>query len=177
VPPAADEYGQHHSRYISLVPSGNILVTLAAQIEETFTVLRGVSEADAVRKQPPYLWSLKDVVGHMTDTERIFAYRALRFARQDPTPLPAFDQDDYVRTAQFDARPLADLLAEFAAVRQASLALFRGLDPDAWHRRGTASGSSISVRAIAHILAGHERHHAAILRSRVESLAAEGTHG
>ena len=166
--PAADEYGHHHARYITLVPPGDILVTLAGQIEETLAILRGVPEAEAVRRHPPYQWSLKEVIGHVTDTERIFAYRALRFARKDPTPLPAFEQNDYVASAHFDTRPLAALLAEFVAVRQATLALFRGLDADAWLRRGIASGTSVSVRAIAHIIAGHERHHAAVLRARVE---------
>ncbi|MFO0954795.1 MAG: DinB family protein [Isosphaeraceae bacterium] len=169
--PAGDEYGTYHTRYVSLVPSGHVLVTLAAQLEETLAILRGVSEADAERKQPPYQWSIKEVVGHMTDTERVFAYRAMRFAREDPTPLPSFDQDDYVRAARFDRRPLAELLTEFATTRHASLSLLRGLDPEALLRRGTASGILVSVRAIAHILAGHERHHARILRERVAALA------
>jgi hypothetical protein len=168
--PAVDEYGHHHARYVALVPPGDILMTLASQIEETLAILRGVPDAEAVKRHPPYHWSFKEVVGHMSDTERIFAYRALRFARNDPTPLPAFEQNDYVASARFDARPLADLLAEFVLVRQATLALFRGLEPDAWLRHGTASGTNVSVRAIAYIIAGHERHHSAVLRSRVEAL-------
>jgi hypothetical protein len=89
--PAPEEYGTHHVRYVGLVPAGNVLVTLAAQVGETLGLLRGLSEGDAERRQPPYHWSLKEVVGHVSDTERVFAYRALRFARHDPTPLPAFD--------------------------------------------------------------------------------------
>jgi hypothetical protein len=171
-PPASDEYGHHHARYVSLVPAGDILVTLAGQVEETLAILRGIPDAEAMQHHPPYHWSFKEVIGHVTDTERIFAYRALRFARHDPTPLPAFDQDDYVVHARFNTRALADVLADLVGVRQATLALFRSLDPEAWLRRGTASGTSVTVRAIAHIIAGHERHHAAVLRTRVEGLQA-----
>ena len=168
--PSPDEYGQNHERYIGLVTSGNILVTLAAQVDETLETLRGVSEADALRRQPPYHWSLMEVVGHVTDAERVFAYRAMRIARNDPTPLPSFDENDYVAQAKFDARPLSDLVDEFSLVRRSTLALLQGLDAVAWVRRGTVSGTSVSVRAIAYVIAGHERHHAVVLAERVKAL-------
>lgn len=168
--PAADEYGAYHGRYVDLVPAGNILTALGEQINETLGVLGKLTEADSLRKQPPYHWSFKEVIGHMADTERVFAYRALRVARNDPTPLPSFDQDDYVTQARFDSRPLAELVDDLGLIRQSTLALLRGLDPMAWVRRGTASGSVVSVRAIAHIIAGHEKHHLIVLRERVGSL-------
>ncbi|MGE3820687.1 MAG: DinB family protein, partial [Isosphaeraceae bacterium] len=98
-PPGTDEYGPYHGRYVELVPEGDVLVILAAQVEQLLALFRGVSDEDASRPQSPYLWSLKEAVGHVIDTERVFAYRALRFARKDPTPLPSFDQDDYVANA------------------------------------------------------------------------------
>jgi hypothetical protein len=102
----------------------------------------------------------------MIDTERIFAYRALRFARNDHTPVPGYEQDDYIREASFDACALVDLAAEFSSVRQSSLFLFKHLSEEAWTRRGTASENEVSVRALAYIIAGHELHHRDILRSK-----------
>lgn len=169
-PPGTDEYATYHGRYVSLVPEGEILVTLAAQAEELLAIFRGVTDQEASRSQAPYLWSLKDAVGHVIDTERVFAYRALRFARNDPTPLPSFDQDDYVANASFQSRGFEGLLAEFLTVREATLALFRGFQDDAWNGKGNASGAVISVRAIAYIVAGHLSHHAEIFRSRVAAL-------
>ena len=111
-------------------------------------------------------WSIKEVVGHMCDTERIMAYRALRIARGDQTPLPGFEQDDYVRAAGFDSISMSDLTEEFRLIREATLPLLRGFDEQALERRGTANKVSISVLALAYIIAGHERHHVSILRSR-----------
>lgn len=166
-PPAADEYAEYHVNYVSLVPAGPILETLKTQGESTLRLFDGLSDADAEGKQTPYAWSIKQVIGHMSDTERVFAYRALRIARGDATPLPGFEQDDYAREAHSDAIPLADLLAEYRAIREATLWLFRGLDTSAWMRVGTVNGHRLGVRALAHIIAGHERHHAVILRRRV----------
>ena len=109
---------------------------------------------------------MKDVVGHVADTERIFAYRALRISRGDQTPLSGFEQDDYVREANFGARKLADIVEEYAHVRQASLDLFRSLDENAWLRRGVASNNAVTVLALAYLIAGHELHHRKILEER-----------
>jgi hypothetical protein len=106
------------------------------------------------------------MVGHVIDTERIFAYRALRIARNDPTPMEGFEQDDYVRYGGFAASSLVDLMEEFACVRRASVWLFRKLSPEAWMRRGIASQNEISVRAIAYVIAGHELHHRQVLREK-----------
>jgi hypothetical protein len=170
-PLAADEFSPYYEKYVSLVPDGDIVTTLEDQISETLDILRGVSEGEAETLQPPYTWTFKEVVGHLADTERVMAYRAMRIARDDRTPLPGFDQNDYVRAAHFTTSPLSDLAAEFLAVREATVWLLRNLDGPAWLRRGTANGAEVSVRALAHIIAGHERHHAAILRERTRQLS------
>ena len=129
-------------------------------------MLGTLSEARALHRYAPGKWSVKEVLGHLCDTERIYAYRALRFARNDATPLPGFEEDDYVPAGRFDARPLRDLLDEWQAVRSATLALYRGLDGDALLRRGVANGNLISVRAMAWLAAGHALHHLGVLRER-----------
>ena len=164
--PAATEYAPYYERYISRVPDGDLIELLERQLEDTLALLRAVPEERADARYAPGKWSIKEVVGHLSDTERVFAYRALRFARNDPTPLPGFDQDEYVRHGGFDARTLADLAAEFSAVRRATMDVFRYLDRDALSRRGVANGAEVSVRALAYIIAGHERHHGEVLRTR-----------
>ena len=167
--PAPAEYAPYYETYIRLVPEADVLPVLEAQVEETLALLRNVPEAVANTRHPPYTWSVKEVIGHLTDAERVFGYRALRIARGDPTPLPGFDENAYVRAASFDARPLPALLAEFEAVRRSHLHLFRSLDDAAWRRDGVANDNRVSVRALAWILAGHVRHHLAILRKRLAS--------
>src|SRR5205823_14781443 len=117
-----------------------VLGTLAAQIHGTLATLRAISDADSLKRYAPDKWSVREMIGHMNDAERIFAYRALRFARNDRTPLPGFEQDDYIPPAHFDSRPWSSLIAEFEALRASNLAMFRGFDQDAWQRQGTASG-------------------------------------
>lgn len=164
--PEQTEYLPYYEKYVTLVPAGDIIETLRRQHEETLALLGGLDEAQGNHAYEPGKWSVKGVVGHVIDSERIFAYRALRFARGDQTPLPGYDQDEYGRAANFDARTLADLVAEFASVRAATLALFRSLADEAWSRRGTANNAEVSVRALAHIIAGHELHHVQVLRER-----------
>lgn len=164
--PAPEEYAPFYGTYVNAVPDGDVLALLAQQLEDTLALLDTVPRERWTRRYAPGKWSVSEVVGHVADTERVFAYRALRFARNDATPLPGFEQDDYVPFGGFDARPLPDLARELEAVRTASLALFRGLDQDAVGRRGTANGVEFTVRAIPWILAGHERHHVAVLRER-----------
>jgi uncharacterized protein (TIGR03083 family) len=164
--PESDEIPAHFVGYIGKVTESDPVAVLTSQIDVTTALLRALSDADALQRYAPGKWSVKEVVGHLTDTERIMAYRALRIARGDETPLPGFDENAYVPPAKFDARPLADLVAEFRTVRAATLGLFRGFDADAWRRRGTASGKPISVRALGFVIPGHERHHVEILKTR-----------
>jgi DinB family protein len=164
--PASDEFAEYYGKYVANVPEPDPVAALAMQIELTAALLGRVSDADALKRYAPGKWSVKEVVGHLCDSERVFTYRAMRFARADTTALASFDENPYVQAAGFDRHPLASLVAEFRDVRRASLALFRSFDEMAWHRRGTASGKVVSVRALAYITAGHERHHVAILKER-----------
>lgn len=164
--PAEDEYSPYFATYIGHVPAGDVLETLTRQLDDTAAFLAMVSPAQAAHRYAPDKWSVKEIVGHLADSERIFSYRALRFGRGDTTPLASFDENKYVPESGADTRPFPELALEFAAVRRATLAFFDSLPPAAWSRRGEASGKSISVRALAWIIAGHELHHLGVLRSR-----------
>jgi hypothetical protein len=148
------------------VAAGDIVTTLNHQLEDSLVLLRGLSAEQGVSRYAPDKWSIKELLGHIIDSERIFGYRALRFARADQTPLSGYEQDDYVQAANFDRLQLTDLVDEFEHVRRANVHMFRSLDEDAWLRRGSANDNEVSVRGLAHIIAGHELHHLQILRSR-----------
>ena len=164
--PAADEYAPYFGRYIEQVGDGDVLEILRRQAGETAALLAGLSERDAGYRYGEGKWSIKEVVGHVADTERVMVYRAVCFARGEAAPLPGFDENAYVANAKFGARPLADLAAEFQAVRAATIPFFRGLDGEELVRRGSANNRPYSVRAVAYIVAGHERHHRTILEER-----------
>ncbi|MGA9814974.1 MAG: DinB family protein, partial [Terriglobales bacterium] len=161
--PESNEYAPYYGKYISLVPDGDILLTLEQQMSDTRALL-APREADANFRYAPGKWSVKEALGHVIDTERVFSYRALRIARNDKTPLAGFEQDDYVKYGPFAQASLAALLEEFTSVRRASVSLFRGLDEAAWIRRGTASNNEVTVRALAYMIAGHELHHRGIFQ-------------
>ena len=164
--PESGEYAPYYDRYISLIPGNDILSTLEAQCREMLVLLCGRDDNDGNFRYAPGKWSLKEVLGHVCDTERIFAYRALRIARGDRTPIEGFEQDDYIRNGPFASCPIADLIDDYIAVRRATLTLFRNLDETAWTRRGIASKNEISVRAVAYLIAGHELHHKRIFEER-----------
>jgi len=164
--PDAAEYAPYFGRYIALVPDGDFFKLLSEQLNNTLATLRGVSEAQSLTRYEPNKWSIKEVIGHLTDTERIMCYRALRIGRADTTPIAGFEQDDYVRAANFDARPFADIASDFQIVRNATVALFRSFDENAIGRRGTANDLSVTTRALAYIIAGHERHHLNVLQTK-----------
>ena len=164
--PAAGEYAPYYERYIGLVPDGNIIDTLRSQMTDTLDLLSGMTDEQADHRYSPEKWSIKEVIGHIIDSERVFAYRALRFARNDKTPLPGFEQDDYVMNGNFDNRQLSDLAKEYEHVRAASIDLLGQLSAEAWERRGTANDAEASVRAIAWIISGHELHHKDVIRKR-----------
>ena len=164
--PDPTEFAPHYARYIDLVPEGDLAVHLETQMQELDHLLADLPEGSGGFRYAEGKWSLKELVGHLADTERIMAYRLLRIARGDQTPLAGFEQDDYVRAGHADARPLRELAAEFTAVRRATLALVRSLDAEAWSRLGTAGGNPVSAAALAHVLAGHVTHHLEILVAR-----------
>ena len=164
--PNDTEYAAYFGRYVNLVPEGEIVGTLAGQISATLATLKSVSDADSLKRYAEGKWSIREVVGHMIDTERIFAYRALRIARNDQTNLPGFEQDDYIPAAGFDRRPWSGLLEEFDAVRHSNVLMFRGLHDEAWARQGMSNGKLLSARAAAYIIAGHELHHMKVLRDQ-----------
>jgi hypothetical protein len=164
--PQPGEYAAYYEKYIAMVPGNDIVPILEAQRLQMAQLFAARTERDGNFRYAPEKWTVKEVLGHLTDTERIFAYRALRIARQDQTPLSGFEQDDYVRAGAFGERTLADLAEEFAHVRNATVALFRPLGEEAWSRRGVANKNEVSVRALAYIIAGHELHHREILKER-----------
>lgn len=165
--PGTDEYAESFGDYVGRVPGGaDLLTLLAEQRDGTAALLSDIPAEKAGFRYAPGKWSVKEIVGHLSDVERIMAYRALRIARGDTTPLSGFDENAYVPFANSDDRELDELVEEWVAVRQATLALFRTLPPEAWSRRGTANGKPLSARAVAYIIAGHERHHLETLRDR-----------
>ena len=164
--PSTDEFAPYYGTYVNAVTGGDALAALVSQREGSERFLRGIPEARAGYRYAPEKWSIREVVGHVSDAERIFCYRMLRIGRGDETPLSSFDENAYVPTGGFDRRPLADVAAELAAVRDATLALARNLDETALLRVGTASGKRVSARALAWIIAGHEAHHIRVLRER-----------
>lgn len=164
--PEASEYAPSYETYIALVTGNDIVAILEAQRLQMVQFFAGRSERDGNFRYAPDKWTVKEVLGHVSDTERIFVYRALRIARGDQTPLSGFEQDDYVRGGAFGDRSLSDLAEEFAHVRNATVALFRPLGKEAWLRRGVANKNEVSVRALAFIVAGHELHHRRVLEER-----------
>jgi DinB family protein len=164
--PAEGEFLPYYERYIALVPGGDVVSTLDRQMSETQALLSGLPASISTYRYAPDKWSVNEVIGHVIDSERIFASRALRFARNDPTPLPGFEQDDYVRNSRFDAYPIAELASELESVRRTTVFLFKHLEEPAWMRRGIANNAEVSVRALAYIIAGHELHHREMLLAR-----------
>ena len=164
--PAPDEYAPYYGKYIERVADGDVVNALRSQVGGTLAFLRAIPESKAGHRYAEGKWSIREVVGHLSDAERIFAYRALRFARNDNTALPGFDENAFVANARFDDRTLASLVDEFAAVRAATIAQFDAFFPEEWMRSGTASGKLMSVRALAWVCAGHELHHLGILKER-----------
>ena len=164
--PADSEYAPFYAGYVARVPDGDVVALLRAQLGETLALLRDVPESRGGFRYAEGKWSIKEVVGLLADTERVMTYRALCIARGDRTPLPGFDENAFVRHASFDARTLTSLLAELELVRAASIALFETMTAEEAARVGTANDREVSARALAYIVAGHERHHVALLRER-----------
>jgi uncharacterized damage-inducible protein DinB len=162
--PLADESIPYYHGYIAKVTGENLGEQLTAQLQEMEQLFENVTDRAALARYADGKWSIKEVLGHLSDTERIFSYRLLRIARGDPTPLSGYDENAYVPAGNFDRRPLALLLAELRAIRLSSTAMMEGLPPESWSRRGVANGKPISARALAYIIIGHVNHHMGTLR-------------
>ena len=164
--PDRTEAAEYYFTYIDQVPVGDILKILEGQSSEALDFLQGISEEDSLGRYAPGKWSIRQVVSHLNDTERLFVFRALWFARGFDSPLPSFDQNVAISSASADERSWGSHVEEFRDVRAATLAFFGNLPAHAWMRRGVASGNPFTVRALAYITAGHVIHHVAILRER-----------
>jgi len=164
--PKPGEYAEYYEKYVALIPGTDILGTLEGQRLVMSQLLGARSEREGNFRYAADKWMVKEVIGHVVDAERIFAYRALRFARGDQTPLAGFEQDGYVRNGGFAERTLEDLAGEYLEVRGATISLLNGLDEAGWQRRGVASNHEVTVRALAYIIAGHELHHRRILEEK-----------
>jgi len=164
--PEKTEYAEYYDRYISLIDSDEIVAVLENQLEELAEVFKQITEEKSHYAYAADKWTIKEVIGHLADGERIFAYRALRISRADKTPIEGFEQDGYIENSNFNQTPLSDLTAELLLTRKSNLIFFRNLSGEAWLRTGTASENSVSVRALAYIMAGHVRHHLKILNER-----------
>ena len=164
--PEPSEHNEYYGLYIGKVPEGNIVSILGQQLAQTLDTLGNLPPERADYAYEPGKWTIKEVIGHLIDTERVFAYRALHFARNDPAPMPSLEQDDWAGASNASARSLEDLLEEFAAVRRSNIALFKSFSDDMWMRRGTASGFEFTVRAFPYIIVGHEIHHRLLLQER-----------
>jgi len=164
--PESTEYAPFYETYVSRVPEEEILPVLAGQVGEIRRLAAGVPPEREGHRYADGKWSVREVLGHLTDGERLFGYRALCIGRGDTNPLPGFDEQAYMVHAGFDEVPLAELAEDFAAAREANLRMLRRFDPEAWRRVGTANGVAVSTRALAWIMAGHVRHHLAVLKDR-----------
>ena len=164
--PNSTEYAEFYSGYVSLVPETDVLKVLREQIEIVRNLVSSIAEEQELFRYAPEKWSIREMMGHINDGERVFSFRAYTFARGDEAALPGFDENDYVRQSNFDQTPLQDLLAEFIALRQSNIMMLEHLKKEDWERVGVASENLITVRAIVWIMAGHVRHHLNILTER-----------
>ena len=164
--PTPTDYAAPHAGYVDLVDEEDILSAMEQQSSATQKLLASLDEPRAAYRYGEGKWSIKEVIGHMVDAERIIAYRALAVARGDTQPLPGFDEELYVANANFDDWKLGDLAEQYAVVRRSNIVFFKNLRPEVWDRRGTANNFPVSVRGLAYVIVGHERHHVQVLRER-----------
>ncbi|HYW50421.1 MAG TPA: DinB family protein [Gemmatimonadaceae bacterium] len=166
--PEPGTYGAYYQKYVDLVPDGDMRRLLPVIFDGNFRALRTITSDRERHRYAPGKWSIREAVGHMIDTERVFSYRALRIARGDTTPLASFDENRFVAGARYDEIPLDQILSEMMAVHASTILLFENMADDAWDRIGTASDNPVSVRALAYLIAGHELHHMNIFRERYD---------
>jgi hypothetical protein len=166
--PTETEFASFYARYVALVPETDVLAVLEEQAEEIRQLAALVPAERETHRYAEGKWSVREVLGHLVDGERVFGYRAFCFSRGEAAALPSFDENQYVAAARSDATPLRELADELALVRRSNLVVLRRLEPREWAQVGTASGKPITVRALAWVMAGHPRHHVEILRQRYD---------
>ncbi len=164
--PTAEEYAPGHAGYVALVEEEDILSAMERQSSEMQKFLASLDETKSAYRYAEGKWSVKEVIGHITDAERIISYRALAIARGESQPLPGFDENAYVENAGFDDWKVGDLAEQYALVRRANIVFFQNLPAEAWQRRGTANNAPASVHGMAYVIVGHERHHLQVLHER-----------
>lgn len=164
--PAKTDYAEYYQRYIDLIEGEDIINILSSLNKETSDVLNSFPQSKGNFAYAPGKWSVKEVVGHMMDTDRIFAYRALAIARGEKQPLPSFDQDEYVKNGKFNLRELSDLTYEYRLLRESNILLFKGFEQSVYSNRGVAAGNEVTVLALMWMIAGHQKHHLNILREK-----------
>ncbi|MBY6038033.1 DinB family protein [Fictibacillus nanhaiensis] len=164
--PSVYEYADYYATYVKLVPQGELVQILGEQMKETVTMLSSLSEEQSKFRYAPGKWSIKEVIGHITDTERIMSFRLLSIARGESALLPGYDENQYVEEAEFDKQSLNELLDHFACVRQSTIHLLKSLSQEMLARRGTANQTEVTARALSTIIAGHELHHRKIIQER-----------
>lgn len=164
--PEKTEYAEFYANYVALVDETDVNTALQNQAGELQNLFAGITAEKENYRYAAGKWSVKELLGHIIDGERVFSYRALRIARGDQTPLPGFEENSYVANSNFNATDFAELLEEFTSLRRANVLMFKNFSDEMWRRNGTASDATVSVRALAFIMVGHVRHHANILRTR-----------
>jgi hypothetical protein len=166
-PPKSQEYAPYYSDYIQRAAQrDDVFGALSRQIDELHAALDALTDTQARFKPGPQEWSIKEVIGHLNDVERVFSYRLLRISRNDATPLPGFEQEDFVRESRFDHAPLNDLVCEMEYLRRANILMIQNMTEEALHRHGTASGMTVSARALIFMIVGHVDHHVASLQEK-----------
>lgn len=164
--PTSNDYASFYASYVARVPEEDVIAALEKQGRETAALFREIDDTKAGYRYADGKWSVKEVVGHLTDAERVFAFRTLAFARGDESPLPGFDEETYVRNAEFDRQPMSLVVEQYEVGRRSTLLLLKSLQQSDWEKRGVANDAEVSVRALAYIIVGHERHHLSVLRER-----------
>lgn len=166
-PPTQEEFSPFYAGYIECaIKRGDVFAAMTQQLDEMNTALGKLSDTQARFRNAPEEWSIKEIISHLTDSERVFSYRMVRISRNDKTPLPGFEQNDYVKESGADQLPLEDLLNEFEFLRRANILAVKGMSEEMSKRIGVASNSNISARALVYILVGHVEHHMASLHEK-----------
>ncbi len=164
--PDKNEYAEYYHKYVTCVPDGDIRDVLEDQLNSTITFLSNIDEEKSKLRYAPGKWSLREVLGHIIDSERVFVYRALRFSRGDEKPLQGFDENLYIHNSNYDSTNFSRLIEEFSLIRQSTVALFTSLRDEQWLKKGNASGHDVTVRGLAYIIAGHSEHHLNVIKER-----------